>query len=84
MERAASKIVRAAMFELRDDSRPAIKRTAARRYLEPSLFTLLDAKGFCVPLERAAFLGNQDFRIGDALIQDMRRREAGAHDTTLL
>jgi hypothetical protein len=27
-----------ALFELRDDYRPAAERTAARRYLEPSLF----------------------------------------------
>ncbi len=28
-----------ALFELKDDSRPAAERTAAGRYLEPSLFT---------------------------------------------
>jgi hypothetical protein len=27
------------LFELRDDSRPPAERTAAGRYLEPSLFT---------------------------------------------
>ena len=28
-----------ALFELKDDSRPPAERTAAGRYLEPSLFT---------------------------------------------
>ncbi len=28
-----------ALFELKDDSRPAAERTAARRYREPTLFT---------------------------------------------
>jgi len=37
--------VQPALFELKDDSRPAIERTAAKRYLEPSLFSLLDAEG---------------------------------------
>ena len=31
-----------ALFELREDCRPAAERTAAGRYLEPSLFTLTD------------------------------------------
>jgi hypothetical protein len=31
-----------ALFELKDDCRPASDRTAAGRYREPSLFTLLD------------------------------------------
>ena len=31
-----------ALFELREDSRPITERTAAGRYLEPSLFTLTD------------------------------------------
>ena len=43
--KAAAKAVQPALFELRDDSRPASERTAARRYLEPSLFTLIDAEG---------------------------------------
>ena len=43
--KAAAKAVQPVLFELRDDSRPACERTAARRYLEPSLFTLLDAEG---------------------------------------
>jgi hypothetical protein len=30
------------LFELREDCRPATDRTAAARYLEPSLFTLTD------------------------------------------
>ena len=42
--KAAAKAVQPALFELRDDSRPACERTATRRYLEPSLFTLLDAE----------------------------------------
>jgi len=40
--KAVAKAVQAALFGLRDDTRPARERTAARRYLEPSLFTLLD------------------------------------------
>ena len=43
--RAAAKAVQPALFELRDDSRPTCERTATRRYLEPSLFALLDAEG---------------------------------------
>jgi hypothetical protein len=43
--KAAAKAVQPALFELRDDSRPACERTAAKRYLEPSLFSLLDAEG---------------------------------------
>lgn len=43
--KAAAKAVQPALFELKDDSRPAIERTPAGRYLEPSLFTLLDAEG---------------------------------------
>jgi len=31
-----------ALFELREDCRPASERTAAGRYREPSLFTLTD------------------------------------------
>jgi hypothetical protein len=34
-----------ALFELREDHRPASDRTAAGRYREPSLFTLLDGEG---------------------------------------
>jgi hypothetical protein len=33
-----------ALFELREDRRPAADRTVAGRYLEPSLFTLLDGR----------------------------------------
>jgi len=43
--KAAAKATQPALFELKDDTRPACERTAARRYLEPSLFTLLDAEG---------------------------------------
>jgi hypothetical protein len=42
---AAARTVQPALFELRDDTRPACERTAARRYLEPSLFTLLEGGG---------------------------------------
>ena len=42
---AAQKAVQPALFELSDDTRPKAERTAARRYLEPSLFTLLDGRG---------------------------------------
>jgi hypothetical protein len=38
--RTAAKAVQPALFELRNDSRPASERTAAGRYCEPSLFTL--------------------------------------------
>ena len=31
-----------ALFQLREDCRPAAEQTAASRYLEPSLFTLTD------------------------------------------
>jgi hypothetical protein len=34
-----------ALFELKEDRRPASDRTAAGRYREPSLFTLLDGEG---------------------------------------
>lgn len=40
--RAAVKAQQPALFELRDDCRPASERTAAARYREPSLFTLSD------------------------------------------
>jgi hypothetical protein len=41
--RAAAKAAQPALFELREDVRPATQRTAAGRYLEPSLFSLLGA-----------------------------------------
>jgi hypothetical protein len=34
-----------ALFELRDDCRPAAERTAAGRYQEPTLFSLIPARG---------------------------------------
>jgi hypothetical protein len=34
-----------ALFELKEDRRPIKGRSAAGRYLEPSLFTLLDEEG---------------------------------------
>jgi hypothetical protein len=34
-----------ALFELKEDRRPIADRNAAGRYLEPSLFTLLDEEG---------------------------------------
>jgi hypothetical protein len=40
--KAATKAVQPALFELKDDTRPACERTAARRYQEPTLFTLLE------------------------------------------
>ena len=43
--KAAAKAVQPALFDLRDDSRPACERSAARRYLEPSLFTFLNTEG---------------------------------------
>jgi hypothetical protein len=42
--KAAAKVVQPALFELRDDTRPACERTASRRCQEPSLFTLLEAR----------------------------------------
>jgi hypothetical protein len=38
--RAAAKPQQPPLFDLRDDCRPATERTAAARYLEPSLFSL--------------------------------------------
>jgi hypothetical protein len=40
--RAAAKAQQPALFELRDDRRPATERSAAGRYCEPLLFSLLD------------------------------------------
>jgi hypothetical protein len=39
--RAAAKAQQPALFALRDDRRPVTERTAAGRYREPSLFSLL-------------------------------------------
>jgi len=39
---AARRTEQPALFELRNDSRPLAERTAASRYLEPSLFTRRD------------------------------------------
>lgn len=39
---AIAKATQMALFELRDDCRPQTDRTAAGRYLEPSLLSLLD------------------------------------------
>jgi hypothetical protein len=41
--RAAAEARQLALFELRDDCRPATERTAAGRYFEPSLFSLCDS-----------------------------------------
>jgi hypothetical protein len=41
--RAAAKAQQPPLFELREDVRPATDRTARGRYLEPSLFSLIDA-----------------------------------------
>jgi hypothetical protein len=40
--RAAAKAQQPALFELREDCRPASDRTAAGRYREPSLLSLID------------------------------------------
>jgi hypothetical protein len=40
--RAAAKAEQPPLFALRDDRRPATERTAAGRYREPLLFSLLD------------------------------------------
>jgi hypothetical protein len=40
--RAAAKAEQPPLFELREDCRPATERTAAGRYLEPLLFSLID------------------------------------------
>ena len=42
---ATAKAVQPALFELKEDHRPAAERSAAGRYREPSLFTLLDTEG---------------------------------------
>lgn len=42
---AMAKAETPALFELKEDHRPIAERTAAGRYREPSLFTLLDAEG---------------------------------------
>jgi hypothetical protein len=39
---ARRKIEQPVLFELRDDCRPAMERTAADRYRQPSLFSLLE------------------------------------------
>ena len=38
-KRAHANAKQPALFEMKDDRRPAAERTAAGRYLEPSLFT---------------------------------------------
>lgn len=42
---ACARAVQPALFELKDDCRPVVERSAAGRYAAPSLFTLLDADG---------------------------------------
>jgi hypothetical protein len=42
---AAAKAAQPALFELREDCRPATERTARGRFLEPSLFTFADREG---------------------------------------
>jgi hypothetical protein len=42
---AAARAAQPTLFELKEDCRPACERTAAGRYSEPSLFTLLDGEG---------------------------------------
>ena len=43
--KAAATAMQPASFQLRDDSRPACEQSAARRYLEPSLFPLPNSEG---------------------------------------
>jgi hypothetical protein len=40
--RAAEKTLQPTLFQLREDCRPVAERTAAGRFREPSLLTLLD------------------------------------------
>jgi hypothetical protein len=42
---AAARTQQLALFELKDDCRPATERTAGGRYQQPSLFTLPDGEG---------------------------------------
>ncbi len=44
-QRRAARSQQPALFELREDCRPKTERTAAGRYLEPSLFTLTEREG---------------------------------------
>ena len=41
-QRERNKAQQLTLFELRQDARPAAERSAAERYLEPSLFSLLE------------------------------------------
>ena len=41
--RAAAKAQQPPLFELRDDCRPATDRSAAGRYREPSLFSVIES-----------------------------------------
>ena len=41
-QRQDTKAKQLTLFELKQDARPATERSAAGRYLEPTLFTLLD------------------------------------------
>jgi hypothetical protein len=42
---ACAKAEQPPLFELKEDRRPEADRTAAGRYLEPSLFTVIDGEG---------------------------------------
>ena len=42
---ACARAEQPALFELKEDHRPETDRSAAGRYLEPSLFTLIDREG---------------------------------------
>ncbi len=42
---AAAKAAQPALFELKEDCRPASERTASGRFQEPSLFSLLGKEG---------------------------------------
>lgn len=43
--KAAAKVAQPALFELREDCRPAGDRNAGERYREPTLFTRLEREG---------------------------------------
>ena len=51
-----------ALFELHEDRRPPSDRTAAGRYLEPSLFTLLDEQGWTVMSASATRANGQAYK----------------------
>ena len=42
---AAAKVGQPVLFEMKEDTRPASKRTAVGRYSEPSLFAFMEREG---------------------------------------